>query len=92
MALSARDKEFYEEKLSIKNFYYLLGVTIIIGGFLWPILFYVQDLMSGLSARWTFNVAFDWSMIGMMLGTLVSTVMYLGFKFLLSMEWLPSRR
>jgi hypothetical protein len=92
MALSAQDKAFYEEKLGIKNFYYMLGVTIIMGGVIAPLLFFVQDWSVGLAGRWDFNVAFDWSMIGMMLATIVAVVMYLGFKFLLSMGWLPSRR
>ena len=92
MALSAQDKAFYEEKLSLKNLYYLLGATIIMGGVLWPVFLYFQDVSDGLTARWTLSVAFDWSMIGMMLGSVVGVLMYLFFKFLLSMEWLPSRR
>jgi hypothetical protein len=92
MALSVSDKAYYEEKLSLKNFYYLLGVTIIMAGIVWPLLLFVQDALSGLSSRWNLSIAMDWSMIGMMLGTIVSLLMYLGFKFLLSMGWLPSRR
>ena len=57
MALSASDKAYYEEKLSLRNFYYLLGVTIIMAGIFWPLLLYVQDVMSGLSSRWNLSVA-----------------------------------
>ena len=92
MPLSPSDKEYYEEKLSLKNTYYLLGITILMGGILWPLFLFLQDLASGLASRWDFSVLFDWAMIGMMLGSVVATVMYLGFKFLLSMEWLPPRR
>ncbi len=92
MALSKLDQDFYEEKLGMRNFYYLLGVTVIMGGVITPLFFYIQDALEGLEARWTLNVVFDWALIGMMLGTIVSVVMYLGFKFLLSMGWLPSRR
>jgi hypothetical protein len=92
MALTKRDKEFYEEKLSLKNFYYLIGVTIVMGGIMWPVLLYIQDAQAGLSARWSASVAIDWGLVGASLGSVVASVMYLGFKFLLSMEWLPSRR
>ena len=92
MALSAQDKAFYEEKLSMKNLYYLMGATIAMGGVMWPLLLYIQDVSDGVAARWTLNVALDWSIIGMLLGSVVGVLMYLAFKFLLSMEWLPSRR
>lgn len=92
MALSKQDQAFYEEKLGLKTFGYLFGATVMIGAVMWPLLLYIQDLSSGAASQWTFNVAFDWSMIGFMLGTVVAVVMYLAFKFLLSMGWLPSRR
>jgi hypothetical protein len=92
MPLSKQDQDFYEDKLSLRNFYYLLGVTIVMGAFIAPTFFYLQDVSAGLAARWTLNVAFDWALIGMMLGTIISLVMYLGFRFLLSMGWLPSRQ
>jgi hypothetical protein len=92
MPLSPQDQAFYEEKLSMKNLYYLFGATILMGAIVWPALMYLQDASSGLGARWTLSIAFDWSLIGMMLGSVVSVVMFLGFKFLLTMGWLPARR
>jgi len=92
MSLSKEDQAFYEEKLGVKTFSYLFGATALVGGVMWPLLRYIQDSSSGLSSQWTFNVAFDWSMIGFMVGSMVAVVMYLTFKFLLSMGWLPSRR
>jgi hypothetical protein len=41
---------------------------------------------------WSANVVYHLAVIGFLLGTVVSVIMYLGFKFLLSMGWLPSRR
>ena len=92
MALSKSDKEFYEEKLSLKNCYYLIGVTVLMGAIAWPLLNYVDDVQAGLTARWNASIVIDWALIGASLGSIVAAVMYLGFKFLLSMEWLPSRR
>jgi len=92
MALSKQDQAFYEEKLGLKTFSYLFGATVLIGAVMWPVLVYIQDLSSGLASQWTFSIVFDWAMIGFMIGSIVAVVMYLGFKFLLSMGWLPSRR
>jgi hypothetical protein len=92
MALSKNDRAFYEEKLGYKTIGYLFGATMLIGGVMWPLLLFIQDWTTGLAGRWTFNVAFDWSMIGLMLGAVVAAVMFLLFKFLLAMGWLPSRR
>ena len=92
MALSKQDRAFYEEKLGFKTIGYLFGATMLIGGVMWPLLLFIQDYAAGLASRWTFNVAFDWSMIGLMVGSIVAAMMYLAFKFLLAMGWLPSRR
>lgn len=92
MALSAADKEFYEEKLSIKGMYWLVGATMIGGSIAWPVLLYIQDSQNGLAQVWNFSIATKWSMIGLMVGSMVGVFMYLFFKFLLAMEWLPSRR
>ncbi len=92
MALSKRDQDFYQEKLSWKSFGYLFGATALVGAIMWPSLLYLQDLSAGQTSTWSLNVAYDLAVMGFLLGTVVSVVMYLGFKFLLSMGWLPSRR
>jgi hypothetical protein len=92
MALSKQDHDFYEEKLSLGSFVYLTVSTLLIGGIGAPLLFFIQDWQNGEASRWTLSIAFDWAMIGCMLGTVVSIVLYLGFKFLLQMGWLPPRR
>jgi hypothetical protein len=92
MPLSPSDKAFYQDKLSLKNLYYVIGVTMLVGGIGTPSLLFVQDWMYGLAGRWTTHIAFDWFLIGIMIGSMVAVLMYLGFKFLLSMEWLPQRR
>jgi hypothetical protein len=92
MALSKHDQAFYEEKLGWKAFGFLFGATVLIGAILWPLLLFIQDWSAGQTGKWTFNVAFDLAVMGFLLGTVVAVVMYLAFKFLLSMGWLPSRR
>ena len=92
MALSPQDKAFYEEKLGWKSFGYLWGATVILGAIIWPLLLYLQDRSAGQTDKWTFNTVYDLAIMGFLLGTVVSVVMYLIFKFFLSMEWLPRRR
>jgi hypothetical protein len=92
MALSKTDQDFYEGKLNWRSFGYLFGATAIVGGIIWPLLLYLQDWSLGQTGNWSFNVVFDLAMMGFLLGTVVAVVMYLAFKFLLSMGWLPSRR
>jgi hypothetical protein len=92
MALSKQDHAFYEEKLSLKTFGYLFGATVLVGAISWPLLIYIQDLSMGQAADWTLNMAFDLSVMGFLLGSVVAVFMYLFFKFLLEMGWLPSRR
>jgi hypothetical protein len=92
MALSKEDKDFYEGKLALNSFGYVFAATTIIGAVGWPVLFYMQDASAGLTARWNFDIAFKWAMMGFMVGTMVSICIYLGFKFLLQMEWLPPRK
>jgi ABC-type antimicrobial peptide transport system permease subunit len=92
MALSKQDKQFYEEKLSYKSIGYLFGATTFIGAVMWPLLLYFQDWSSGQTNLWSINVAFNLAVIGFLLGCVVAVVMYLAFKFLLEMGWLPSRR
>ena len=92
MALSKLDQAFYEEKLSWKSFGYMLGATVIIGAVMWPTLLFVQDWSVGQTSKWSIDVILRLSFMGFLLGMVVSVVMYLGFKFLLQMGWLPSRR
>ncbi len=92
MALSAHDKEFYEEKLRWKSFGILLGATMLVGMIAWPTLIYLQDWSNGDTSKWSGDVAFKLSMMGFLLGMVVSTVMYLLLKFFLEMGWLPKRR
>ena len=92
MALSPQDKEFYEQRLSLGSFGYVAGATVAVGTIGWPLLFFVQDWSHGLAGRWTWNVTFDWCAMGFLIGSTVSVFMYLFFKFLLEMGWLPARR
>ena len=92
MALSPQDKLFYEEKLGWKSFGFLFAETVIIGAIAWPTLLYVQDWSDGQTDKWSVNVAYDLAVIGFLLGSVVSVIMYLIFKFFLEMGWLPKRR
>jgi hypothetical protein len=92
MALSKQDQAFYEEKLSWKSVGYLFGATTVIGAVMWPLLIYLQDWSMGQTSQWSANVVYDLAVMGFLLGSVVAVVMYLAFKFLLSMGWLPSRR
>jgi hypothetical protein len=91
MALSKQDQAFYEEKLSLKTFGILFGATVLLGAIIWPAMLYIQDLSSGQTSKWTVNVVFDLAIMGFLLGSVVAVVLYLLFKFLLEMGWLPSR-
>jgi hypothetical protein len=91
MALSKSDQKFYEEKLGIKTIYYLFGWTAGIGALMWPSLIYLEDWSNGQTSHWSLNVACNLGIMGFLLGCVVAVVLYLAFKFLLSMGWLPSR-
>lgn len=92
MALSPQDKEFYEEKLALKSFGYLFLATVVIGAIMWPLLLFVEDWSNGQTNTWSATVVCHLAIIGFLLGTVVSVVMYLIFKFFLEMGWLPKRR
>ena len=92
MPLSKRDQEFYEEKLSIKSTGYLFLATCGVGAIMVPVALYIQDAMAGQASTWTMKIVLNLVVVGVMLGCLVAVIMYLGFKFLLQMGWLPSRR
>ncbi len=91
MALSKQDQEFYEEKLNYKSIGYLFGATTLVGAVTCPVLMYVQDWSAGDTSKWSFNVAYKLAVMGFLLGSVVAVIMYLAFKCLLQMGWLPSR-
>ena len=92
MALSKADQAFYEEKLSFKSIGYLFGATTVVGAVAFPLVTYLGDLSRGDTSKWSSAVVSNLAVMGFMLGSVVAVVMYLSFKFLLEMGWLPSRR
>jgi len=92
MALSPQDKTFYAEKMGWKSFGILLIATVVLGAIACPLLLYLQDWSAGDTSKWTGDMVTKLATIGFLLGMVVSTVMYLLFKFFLEMEWLPKRR
>jgi hypothetical protein len=92
MALSKQDQAFYEEKLNYKSIGYLFGATTLVGAIAWPLLLYIQDWSAGQTSTWSVNVVYKLAVMGFLLGSVVAVVMYLAFKCLLQMGWLPSRR
>jgi hypothetical protein len=92
MALSKQDQAFYEEKLNYRSIGYLFGTTTVLGAVIWPTLLYLQDWASGQTGTWSGDVVYKLAVIGFLLGSVVAVFMYLAFKFLLEMGWLPSRR
>jgi len=91
MALSKKDQAFYEEKLNYKSIGYLFGATTLVGAISWPLLLYMQDWSSGDTSKWSTTVVYNLAVMGFLLGSVVAVVMYLAFKGLLQMGWLPSR-
>ena len=91
MALSQKDKAFYEEKLNYKSIGYLFGATTVVGAISWPLLLYIQDWASGDTSTWSLKVVSNLAVMGFLLGSVVAVIMYLAFKGLLEMGWLPSR-
>jgi hypothetical protein len=92
MPLSKKDQEFYEEKLSVKSTGYLILFTSAFGAILVPVALFIQDAAAGQASTWTSKIVVNLAVEGFLLGCIVAVVMYLGFKFLLQMGWLPSRR
>ena len=92
MALSKKDQEFYEEKLNFKYIGYLFGATCLVGAVMCPLLAYLQDLSIGQAGTWTVDIVYKLAVMGFLLGSVVAVVMYLAFKCLLQIGWLPSRR
>ncbi len=91
MPLSKEDRRFYEGKLGYRAFSILLLATAGVGMIAVPIVLYMQDSSLGNTTKWNANLVFNLMVFGFLLGSIVSVMMYLGFKFLLSMGWLPSR-
>ena len=92
MALSKKDQEFYEDKLSLKWAGYMLLSTAIVGAIGVPVALYLQDLAAGTTNTWSTRVVANLAEMGFMLGIVVAVIMYLGFKLLLQLGWLPARR
>jgi hypothetical protein len=92
MALSKKDQAFYEEKLSLKMAGYLLLYTALVGTIGVPAALYLLDVQAGTTSKWSFNQVAALAEMGMMLGCVVGVIMYLAFKLLLQLGWLPSRR
>ena len=92
MALTPQDRAYYESRLGWKGGLYLLGVTVIMGGVLWPTLLFLQDYFNGVKTPWSWALAFALALSGMGLGVVVSMMMYLLARFYLWMGWLPRRR
>jgi hypothetical protein len=92
MALTPQDAAFYNEKLGWRGFIYLLIATVLFGAFIWPVLLYVQDYSAGKTGDWSFVVVRNLALNGMMLGCIVSILMFFLARFYLWMGWLPRRR
>jgi hypothetical protein len=92
MALSKQDQEFYEQKLGLNSFSRLFFATTLVSTVMMPVVLYVQDASAGQTANWTWGVVINLAVEGFLLGSVVAIIMYLAFKFLLQMGWLPSRR
>jgi len=92
MALSKKDQEFYEEKLNYKSIGYLFGTTCLVGAVMCPALAFFQDWSIGQASTWTGDIVYKLAVMGFLLGSVVAVVMYLAFKCLLQVGWLPSRR
>ncbi len=92
MALSKRDREFYEEKLSLKMAGYLFLYTALSGMIAVPAMLYIQDALAGTTSKWSLSMIGKLAEIGAMVGCIIAVVMYLAFKLLLQVGWLPSRR
>ena len=91
MALSKQDQAFYEEKLGYKYIGYLFGATSLVGAIAFPALFYLQDWMDGQTGKWSSTVLGNLATEGFLIGCVFAVGMYLLFKFLLQMGWLPHR-
>jgi len=91
MALSPQDKLFYEEKLGWRGFLYLLIATMVMGALLWPGILYLEDYSSGLAGKWTFVTVRDLAVSGILLGCIVTMIMFALARFYLWMGWLPRR-
>jgi len=92
MALSPQDKAYYEEKLALNSFGYFFGATVLIGAIAWPLVFYIQDWSIGQTDKWDSTVVSHLAIMGGLLGSVISVIMYLIFKFFLEIGWLPKRR
>jgi hypothetical protein len=77
--------------LSIKSAGFLFLYTMLVGGLAVPAGIYLLDASNGDTSKWTFRIVVQLSEEGVMFGCMISVIMFLLFKFLLQMGWLPSR-
>ncbi len=92
MALSKKDQLFYEEKLNWRTFGSVFIATSVLGAIMWPGSAFYLDWSDGQAGKWNFNIFFNDAVMGFMLGSIMTIVLYLFFKFFLAMGWLPSRQ
>ncbi len=92
MALSKKDQEFYEDKLSVKWAGFLFLYTALVGAVGFPGAAYLEDAKAGMTGMWTVRILTNLVAEGFLLGIVVAVTMYLAFKLLLQLGWLPSRR
>ena len=92
MALSPQDRKFYDSKLNWNGFVTLLVTTVICGAILVPAFLYVQDYEAHTTGGWSVATAGRLAFVGMILGSVLSALMFGLARFYLWMGWLPRRR
>jgi xanthine/uracil permease len=92
MALTPEDRAYYEQKLGWNGYLCLLAATMTVGAIAMPLLLYIQDWSDGETSKWSFTVVRNLVLNGVMLGTIVSLVMFVLARFYLWLGWLPRRR
>ena len=83
MALSKKDLEFYEEKLSVKSAGYMLLYTMLMGAVAVPAAIYLLDASNGSTSTWTFRMVVQLSEEGLMLGCIIGILVVVEREILL---------
>jgi hypothetical protein len=78
--------------LNPRSLCFLFLYTSLTGMILMPAAIYLQDASAGQTSELTGHVVLNLAVEGFLLGSVVAVVMFLAFKFLLQMGWLPSRK